>query len=61
MWAAIKLLIGVRVGLLILAFLAAFAGFLVLGIGNMISQADEHRLVQHNIGDAHKLRDWRLK
>lgn len=61
MWAVIKLLIGVRIGLLLLAFLAAFGGFLVLGIGRMVSDADRHRLIQHNVEDYHRLNNWRLK
>lgn len=61
MLAAIKLLIGVRIGLLLLAFMAAFSGFLALGIAHMLNDADHHRLMQHDIEDAHRLRDWRLK
>lgn len=65
MWTLIKFLvfapIAIRCGLLVLALLAVMAGFLALGVGNMISHADQHRLMQHNIEDSHRLNNWRLK
>lgn len=48
--------------LFLMVFLAGLGISLYWGINRMVNDAETHRrLMHHNVGDYHRLNNWRLK